>query len=112
MSHQITTQTNITDKDLAINALKIAGWNYRESGSRLTVQSGPMTGASIDLTTGEISGDADLVNRGDDSMGALKRYYGEALVRHHAATEGYEIENREIEQQTGDIILHCTAHFA
>lgn len=112
MSHKITTQTNITDKELAISALNIAGWKFSEGGQNIHVQSGPMTGASINLTTGVVSGDSDYVTRDDDSMGALKRYYGEALVRAHAAKEGYEVEEREIDQQTGDIILHCNAHFA
>jgi len=112
MSHKITTQTSITEKTLALSALKTAGWAHSESGDNIRVTSGPMSGSTINLKNGTVSGDSDHVNKSDDSMGALKRYYGEAKFRKEALMQGIDIENREVEAQTGDIILHCNAHFA
>ena len=112
MSHRVTTQTTITEKKIAIAALKAAGWSYTESGNNLRISSGPMARSTINLSNGEVFGDADHVNDGDSSMGALNQGYSEALVRANAMNEGYEVEGREIEHATGDIILHCVARFA
>lgn len=112
MSHRITTKTEIKNPDIAGKALKSAGWTYSEkSTSTWAITSGPMKGASINFQTGEISGDSDYLNRGDDSMGALKRHYAEALFRAEAQKRGIDIISRTVEK-TGEIELLCRANFA
>lgn len=111
MSHRVTTQTNITDKDLAIQALKTAGWDFSERGESLYVSSGPMARSSINLKTGVVEGDTDWHNRGDDSLGALKRFYAEAKAVEECRIQGVTIESREVTKE-GEIVLTCQAAFA
>lgn len=96
MSHRVTSQTNITNKDLAIQALKTAGWGYAEQGSSIRITSGPMQHAVLNLQTGEVEGDSDWHNSGDNSLGALKKFYGEAEVEEEARIKGIDIEKREV----------------
>lgn len=107
MSHRVTTKTEIKDKKLAAEALKLAKMSYtEEGGDRLRITSGDLTHAVIDCRTGEISGDSDYRNHRADSFGMLKQYYGEALARQNAATTGSTIESRRVEQN-GTVVLTC-----
>lgn len=105
MSHRITTKTEIKDLALAKKALDQAGMGYRESGTTLAITSGSLRGATMDLATGEISGDSDFHSR--DSLGALRQIYAEQLVRSRIQMAGHYVESREM--QDGKIILHCVA---
>ena len=105
MSHRVTTETEIKDKALAVKALKQAGMAYQEHGENITITSGPMRSASIDLRSGVVSGDSDFHSR--EVLGMLKQYYGEAKYRKECEIQGIQIESREI-QANGDIILQCS----
>lgn len=111
MSHRITTKTEIKNKDIALKALKAAGWKYDERGGKLVIASGPMRGADVNFETGEVGGDSDYLDRGDDSMGSLNRHYAEALFRNEAQKRGIDILSRTVEKN-GEIVLRCKAHFA
>ncbi len=108
MSHRVTTQTQITNKELAVQALKSAGWSYQEQGTVLFITGGPMRNASLDTRTGTITGDSDYHNRG--TLGALRRHYTEALIRADAIKKGATVESREV-LKNGDIRLVLTANF-
>lgn len=110
MSHRVTTQTEIKDKELAVQALQKAGWSYRDQGATLCVTSGPMTNATIDLSTGTIQGDTDH-RHNESKLGALRKYYTEAKFRKEALKQGISIESREI-LADGRIKMVCQAQFA
>lgn len=110
MSHRITTKTQMTNKDLAIDALKMASVSYQESGaSTLRITSGPLRNASIDLTTGNVVGDTDY--HGRDTLGALRKFYSEAQIRERCRLEGHTVEERS-QLQDGRIRLVCSGMFA
>lgn len=111
MSHRVTTQTEIKDKALAIRSIQAAGYSYQDQGESLMITSGPMNRATINLTTGVVTGDSDYHSRGDDSLGALKQHYAEAKYRAEMQKNGHEIISRSVDKQTGDILLHCRAAF-
>lgn len=105
MSHRVTTQTEIKDKDIAKKALKVAKMDFRESGTILNITSGPMSGAYIDLTSGEVVGDTDAHNK--DTLGMLRQEYGEQKYRSECVRQGVMVESRRVDAKTGDIILMC-----
>ena len=105
MSHRVTTQTEIKDKDIAKKALTAAKMDFRESGHILNIMSGPMAGAHIDLSTGEVVGDTDAHNKG--TLGLLRQQYGEQKYRAECVKQGVMVESRTVDQKTGDIILMC-----
>jgi len=102
MSHRITTQTKITNKKLALQAVKTAGWRYTESGGTLRIQSGPMNGASVNTTTGEVTGDTDYHR--SNALQSLNKFYSEALVRAETAMQGGQILERTVAKNQ-DIVL-------
>lgn len=108
MSHRVTTQTDIKEKDLAIQALKAEGWSYTETGDTLHITSGPMRNASLNLRTGNVTGDTDWHSR--DTLGALRQQYSVAKVRKEAIKTGAVIESQET-MKNGDIRMVLTANF-
>lgn len=110
MSRRITTKTQITDKELAIQALKMAGMSYREEGSTvLRITSGSMREATLDLRTGTITGDSDYHRQ--DTLGALRQHYSEAQIRQRCLMEGHSVEERQVFQD-GRVKLICSGMFA
>jgi len=109
MSHRITTKTQITNKELAIDAVKMAGWSFQESGNAITITSGPMNRARINLQNGNITGDTDWHNK--EQLGALRQNYSEAVVRQQCRKTGASIESRTV-QKDGKVRLVMTANFA
>lgn len=105
MSHRVTTQTEIKDKALAMAALKQAGFSYAERGDTLTITSGELSNASIDLRTGTVSGDTDYGHRAE-RFGALRQFYSEASYKAGLNKNGGYVESREVDKN-GDIILMC-----
>jgi len=105
MSRRVTTKTEIKDKALAIDALKLAGMSYRDEGASLLITSGACANARISLATGEISGDSDFAHNAE-TLGALRQFYGEAKYRLEAQRQGITITSRSIERN-GDIVLMC-----
>jgi hypothetical protein len=102
MSHRVTVETEIKDKELAIQALKKAGVSYSEGGNTLTITSGPMRHCSIDLTSGRITGDTDQGHT-REVLGLLRQNYAEAKWRLEAHREGIEVQ--QTLQENGNIIL-------
>lgn len=108
MSRRVTTKTEIKDKSIAINALKKAGYAYSERGSTLSITSGPLRGAMIDLTTGDISGDSDYSHT-EDSLGKFRQNYSEAKYTSELQRQGITIESRNVNRE-GDIeLVYVTA---
>ncbi len=105
MSHRVTTKTEIKDKALAAQALKIAGMGYQDMGTSLRITSGKMCNATINLQTGEISGDTDYGHT-NKSLGALRQAYGEAKYRAECMKQGINITSREVNRD-GDVVLYC-----
>jgi hypothetical protein len=104
MSVRVTQKTEIKDKELAIQALKLAGVTYNISGNTLSLHGGSLNGCRIDLSTGDISGDSDYGHTAE-KIGIVRQYYSEAKVRHDLAIQGHTVESKEIVK--GDVILHC-----
>ena len=97
MSHRVTTRTDIKDKTIAEKALRKAGWSYHSEGDTgISVTTGPMAGAFIDLRTGVVSGDTDdRLNA--KKLGALKKYYAEEVfMREAVQRQGHQIESRSV----------------
>jgi hypothetical protein len=104
MSHRVTTQTEIKDKTLAIQAIKGAKLQYREVGNdQLVITSGGMNNATIDLRTGVISGDSDY-GHDKENLGVLRQHYSEAKFRAESLKNGVSIESRVVEKN-GDVVL-------
>lgn len=103
MSHRITTQTKVTDREIAEAALNKAGWAFRTSGNSISIQGGPLNRATIDLATGKISGDTDW--HSSDTLGSLNRYYGEAMVEKQVMESGGYIEGERIETEDSIILV-------
>lgn len=95
MSRRISISTKITNKAAAEAALKAQGWGYNVSGESISITSGPMSRASINLKTGEVAGDTDVhTDRygAQGSLGSLNRSYAEQLIRAEVASKGGYIE--------------------
>lgn len=112
MSRRVTTQTEVKDRSLALQALKQAGMSYEEMGDTISITSGPISGATIDLRSGIVTGSADVGHsRGNDGLGLIKRFYAEAKIRQECALQGISIQERIVEKD-GRIRLRCQGHFA
>lgn len=96
MSHRVTTRTDIKDKTVAVQALKKAGWGHHPEGDTgISVTTGPMAGAFIDLRTGIVSGDTDD-RLNEKKLGALKKFYAEAVFLREAQRQGHQVESRTV----------------
>jgi hypothetical protein len=106
MSQKVTVKTVITNKEFAAVALKAAGLEFEEMGSTgLRIKSGALANATIDLTTGNLTGDTDYGHRKSTFEGVI-RGYAEAKFRHEAGQSGVQIKARTIEKN-GDVKLVC-----
>ena len=105
MSHRVTTETEIKDKALAIQAIKKAGLSYTEAGSTIRFTSGVLANATLDLNTGRITGDTDY-GHSANKVGDLKMFYGEAKYLFECARNGIMIESRTL-NKAGEIELIC-----
>ena len=104
MSRRITNKVDITERDLAIEALALANYSYLEEGSNLVVTgSGPLRNATVNLRSGEVIGDSDFGHT-EEAFGVLRQYYAEAKVRAECLKSGTTIEEREIDSE-GNIVL-------
>ncbi len=105
MSKRITTDTEIKQRDLALVALKKAGFTFTDEGNNcLRIHSGPQRGATLDLTTGRITGDTD--RNTPEGLGALKKFYAEAkLVSEIVSAGGYIEEQTRQVQKDGSIVF-------
>jgi hypothetical protein len=103
MSRRITNQTNITDKAIALHALQMAGIDHQVQGNSIYFKSGALANAVLNLNTGMISGDSDHGHT-KESLGMLRQYYSEAVVKSECAKQGVMIDERQTDQE-GNIIL-------
>ena len=104
MSRNVTVQTEITNKDLAIQAMDRAGISYQiPSEGYIKMTSGPATNAVIDLEKGTITGDSDFGHT-FEKLGILRQYYSEALVRAEYLKAGTVIDGRQTDEN-GNLIL-------
>jgi len=104
MSHRVTTKTQITDKEIAMSALKAKGWKFTERGDTLSIEGGPMTGATINLKTGDVDGDTDYHSR--DQLGSLSQAYGKEKYLNECNRQGITVESETVNEE-GDIVLLC-----
>lgn len=105
MSHRVTTQTEIKDKALAMQAAKAAGMGVADDGNYLRFTSGSMSNAVLDLRTGTITGDTDYGHT-QEKLAALKQHYSEAKYKLECARQGIMVESRAV-NKNGDIELIC-----
>jgi len=104
MSRRIKTKTEITNKDLAVQALKQAGIGFEVRGNdSILMTSGELANATIQLKTGTISGDSDFGHT-SSKFGLLRQYYSEAQVRYEYQKNGTQIDERTTDKE-GNIIL-------
>lgn len=109
MSRRITNQLNITDRELAAEALKLADCKFEQHGEHtLFIASGMFRHATVDLKTGTITGDSDY-GHSEESFGLLRQYYAEAQIRLECLKNGTTIEEKQTDSE-GNIIL--LAHMA
>ena len=106
MSHRVTVQTEIKDKAMAIQALQQGKYTFEEAGSTLRIKSGTLANVTIDLASGQVSGDTDFRGHTKDNLGLLRQMYAEAKFRHEVLKTGGTIDERSVNRD-GDIeILH------
>lgn len=101
MSKRITTQTDINDLELATNSLKQAGYTFSVKDARITITSGPLRGAVIDTSSGDVNHD-DMYNP-DKAVNAFKQVYGETKIRQEISKNGGEYVGDRIVHKNGDI---------
>lgn len=108
MSHRVTTQTEIKDKDVAAAALKQAGYTFDVQDQTIRITSGDLCHASIDLRTGLVSGDTDYMHS-DSKFSALKKFYAEEKVKKEFLRQGGYIESRSVNAQGHIVLIGVTA---
>lgn len=106
MSHRVETKTEITDKALAIKALKQNGWSFQDEGQSLRITSGPMDRAVIDLRTGSITGDSDWHGPRGTGLIGLNQSYAEQKLKATLLKEGATIQSRHVEGERVVIMAH------
>jgi hypothetical protein len=104
MSHRVTTETEMKDKAILARACTAAGINFVDQGnSHVRFTGGDLNGAVLDLKSGRITGDTDYGHT-ESKLSGLKQTYGEMLYRSECATQGIQIESREV-NKAGEIVL-------
>lgn len=103
MSRRIFTQTTMNDKEVAIAAIALAGYDYTAHRNQIYIESGPLKYATINLTTGRVEGDVDFGHT-ESSLGVLRQYYSEALFRRDCLKNGTQIDGKEVTEE-GDVVL-------
>ncbi len=106
MSHRVTTETEIKDKALLVQACKTTGITFSEQGEQIRFTSGKMANATLDLRTGRITGDSDYGHT-SSGLGELRQAYGEAKYKGECARQGIQIESRSVDRE-GNIVLMCS----
>lgn len=106
MSHRVTTKTEITDRELALSALKSAGVTFRDLGNnKFTITASGVT-ADLNLATGEIGGDADHLRSGP--FDTLKQHYAEQKYVWELRRQGHTVESRQVDAQGNIVIMYQT----
>lgn len=108
MSRRVTNQSNMTEKDLVVQAATLANIQHTVVGDTVRFQSGELRNASLNLRTGVVSGDTDY-GHSENSLGLLRAYYQEAQVRREFAKQGTVIDSREVEENGNIVLMWHTA---
>lgn len=95
MSHRVTTETNLTEKDIVLKVAKAQGIGVTESGSSIRFTGGKLNHAALDLKTGRITGDTDFGHT-ESALGMLRQAYSEELYRRECLKQGIQIEDRQV----------------
>lgn len=103
MSHRITTETEMKDPDIVRDICDKAGYSFTRTGDVITFTTGPLARATLDLTSGVITGDSDH-HRG--SLGSLRQAYAETKYIREITRQGGRVDNREVVD--GKIVLYCS----
>lgn len=107
MSHRVTVQTEIKDREHLVAALNQHKIEFREAGDTISLLSGQYNGASINLRSGVItSGDSDYYNADAGKLGLLRQAYAEAKYKAEAFKQGINVQSREV-LENGTIKLRC-----
>jgi len=104
MSHRVTTETQIKNKDIAKQALRSLKIAFAENGDQLRITSGPMNNATIDCRTGRVSGDTDYGHT-QDILGSVRQAYSEMNYRNECNKQGISITSRQIEGE--NVVLYA-----
>ncbi len=103
MAHQVTTETELTDASLLASALRAASIAFRIEKRKVVMTQGEAT-ATLDLRTGRVTGDVEVMDR---RLGIVKQLYGEAKYRAECERQGITIEARTVDKD-GSIVLMCS----
>jgi hypothetical protein len=102
MSKRVTTQTEITDLSICMDAFKSAGIQARkQTDSTFEVRMGRSIGL-LDLRTGQIEGDDMSFSSADFDV--LKQHYAEQKYMWELKKRGASIHHREVDRE-GNIII-------
>ena len=106
MSHRVTTQSQIKNKDLAVQAFKAAGLTASAVGpTKFEVRAGRSVGV-LDLDTGVIAGDTDRWSEND--FDGLRQHYAEASYVAELRRTGASIQERTVDKEGNIVIVYQT----
>lgn len=106
MSKRITIKTQFTDKAALQRACNDNDWAFKIQGDRADIDGGPLRGATINLKTGDVTGDTDF--HSEATANAFGMAYSEALWMNRISETGY-LEGREVLE---DGTVRLTAYVA
>jgi len=95
MSRRITVKTQISNRDLAVQALSKLGAAYQVSENTITITSGPIPRGVLDLTTGILTTDSDYGNAKKYNL--FQQAYSEVQIMAECLKEGTVIEQRIVD---------------
>lgn len=102
MSKRVTTQTEITDLSICMDAFKSTGAKFnKRTDDTYEVRMGHSVGV-LDLRTGQIEGDDMSFHKADFDV--LKQHYAEQKYMWELRKRGASIHQREVDKE-GNIII-------
>lgn len=110
MSHRVTLQSKMTDKELCKTALESTGHTFVENNDILTITGGKLNRATINTKSGLVESDSDFHSK--EQLGVIRQAYAEASFRQLAFRKGASIQDRSVIKHNGVegvIRLQCHA---
>jgi len=106
MSKRVTTQTELRDRGILLEAFKASGTKFESlSDNRFSITAGRSHG-TLDLRTGVIEGD-DMSFHKDD-FAPLAQHYGEQKYMTELRRLGASVQSREIDRDGNIVITYQT----
>jgi hypothetical protein len=105
MSHRVTTETKITDRETAITAFKKANVFFTENKGSFDIKCGRTNGV-LDLATGKITGDSDHWNAKD--FDGLKQAYAVEVYVNELRRQGASVQNTTVDTEGNIVIVYQT----